>query len=640
MVAIIYFIYMAKKNKIERRIKKYIWNNWWDRAFTIFFILAFMALAVCVVYSAAYSARMYPGIKIGSFPVGSLTKKEAEAAILSSINLLQERGLIFVFRDRTISVPTVVAAPGDPDLSYEITAYNVQSTIDRAYAFGRSGPLLIRWSNRLAAFFGQAVVFPEYHFRPEKISEILKQNLSSLESPAQDAQLVIRGTDISLQKEKEGIVFNYEAALAEVRPQLDSLIFSPIPLKLSKDSPKVLAKDAEPLLPSVLALAEEGDVAVKFEDKSWNWTREKVNELLELRLNRASGQAEIGISEEKLTAALAPMNAEIDIEPQEPRFKLDKEKVVEFKASLSGRKVNVPETLTKWEQDLLKDYASSLSLTVDTIEPEQKISDLNDLGIKEILGVGKSSFAGSPNNRRHNIRIGAESVNGTLIPPDGEFSLLKTLGTINASTGYLPELVIKGNETVPEFGGGLCQIGTTTFRGTLAAGLPVTARRNHSYTVSYYFDDDGLPGTDATIYDPAPDYRFKNDTGNHVLISTRIEGNNLFFEFWGTKDGRTVEQSKTRIWDRVPPPETKYIETLSLEVGKTKCTETPHSGMKAAFDYKVSYADGAVNKTTYTSQYRPWQEVCLIGVEKLSEEIDEQGLGVEDVDAIDATISN
>ena len=173
---------------------------------------------------------------------------------------------------------------------------------------------------------------------------------------------------------------------------------------------------------------------------------------------------------------------------------------------------------------------------------------------------------------------------------------------------------------MPEYGGGLCQIGTTTFRGTLAAGLPVTERQNHSYTVSYYFNEKGLPGTDATIYDPRPDYRFKNDTANYVLIITRIEGDIIFFEYWGTKDGRQVEQSDVRVWDRIGAGPTKLIETLDLKPGEKKCTETAHAGIKAAFDYKIAYPDGQVAATTFTSQYRPWPAVCLIGVEKLSTE--------------------
>jgi vancomycin resistance protein YoaR len=41
--------------------------------------------------------------------------------------------------------------------------------------------------------------------------------------------------------------------------------------------------------------------------------------------------------------------------------------------------------------------------------------------------------------------------------------LVKTLGEVDAANGYLPELVIKENKTIPEYGGGLCQVGTTVF---------------------------------------------------------------------------------------------------------------------------------------------------------------------------------
>ena len=294
--------------------------------------------------------------------------------------------------------------------------------------------------------------------------------------------------------------------------------------------------------------------------------------------------------------------------------------MVEFAPSRPGRDLNLEKTRESWEEDLIVKQGSELSLTVEVKPANGDIAELNDLGIRQILGIGKSNFTGSPPNRRHNIKVGADSLDGILIAPGEEFSLLKALGAIDAKAGYLPELVIKGNKTVPEYGGGLCQIGTTIFRATLASGLPVTARRNHSYAVTYYNDAKGRPGTDATIYNPSPDYKFKNDTDNYVLIHTRIEGDDLYFEFWGAPDGRRAEQSETRVWDRISPGPTKFIETLDLKPGVKKCTERPHAGIKAAFDYKIIYPDGREDATTFSSTYRPWQEVCLIGVEKLSEE--------------------
>ncbi len=139
-------------------------------------------------------------------------------------------------------------------------------------------------------------------------------------------------------------------------------------------------------------------------------------------------------------------------------------------------------------------------------------------------------------------------------------------------------------------------------------------RRNHSYRVSYYEP----AGTDATIYNPSPDLRFINDTGNYILIQSRVEGDNLYFDFWGAEDGRVVEKTEPAIYNTVKPGPTKYIETLDLLPGVKKCTERAHNGADAYFDYKVTYAGGEIKEKRFASHYIPWREVCLVGVEKLT----------------------
>jgi len=122
---------------------------------------------------------------------------------------------------------------------------------------------------------------------------------------------------------------------------------------------------------------------------------------------------------------------------------------------------------------------------------------------------------------------------------------------------------------------------------------------------------------DATIYDPWPDMKFINDTNNYILIQTNIVGTKLYFEFWGTKDGRQITISDSVIYNIVSPGPTKEVETEDLEPGKKKCTESAHAGADAYFDYKVEYSDDReVFEERIRSHYVPWQAVCLIGVEK------------------------
>ena len=183
-----------------------------------------------------------------------------------------------------------------------------------------------------------------------------------------------------------------------------------------------------------------------------------------------------------------------------------------------------------------------------TIRQKAPVSqdNLDALGIKTLVGQGVSNFAGSPKNRKHNLTVGASKFDGILIKPGEVFSFLNTLGPVDASTGYLPELVIKEDKTIPEYGGGMCQVSTTSFRAAINTGLEVVERRNHAYPVQYYSPQ----GTDATVYIPSPDLKFKNNTPGHILIQTHIEGNILTFDYYGTSDGRRVETVGPVIYDR------------------------------------------------------------------------------------------
>jgi len=192
--------------------------------------------------------------------------------------------------------------------------------------------------------------------------------------------------------------------------------------------------------------------------------------------------------------------------------------------------------------------------------------------------------------------------------PGEEFSAVNSIGYVNADEGYEKEYVIRGNESVKEFGGGLCQVGTTLFRMALDGGLEITERQNHSYVVGYYG-----PGIDATIYGPHPDVRFVNDTGNYLLLQAYVEGTNLVMELYGQDDGREVTISEPRLYDYVAPPDTKYVVSNELPPGEIKCTERRRDGLTAEFDYLIRYADGTVDEQTFMSVYKPWQAVCLIG---------------------------
>ncbi len=233
-------------------------------------------------------------------------------------------------------------------------------------------------------------------------------------------------------------------------------------------------------------------------------------------------------------------------EAQEPKLTITNKRAVEFIAPQTGQRLNSYET-TKAILSALDRGSDTVALVADEVEPKKSLSSLNDLGIKELIGHGVSTFNGSPRNRRHNIKVGVQKETGIIIAPGEEFSFNKYLGPVEAYTGFLPELVIKKTGTVPEFGGGLCQVSSTTFRAAMDAGLPITARRNHSYAVQYYAPQ----GTDATIYPGVQDLKFMNDTPGHILIWPYFKDDNtIVFDIYGTKDDRQINIEKPVQYDR------------------------------------------------------------------------------------------
>jgi vancomycin resistance protein YoaR len=455
---------------------------------------------------------------------------------------------------------------------------------------------------------------PSFHLDESKFTQLLSEKLNVFQQPAQNASLVIGADDtINVESERSGQAFDYGAIVTAVKNNISRLANEKITVELEKDAPEITSAQALPWVDMAAQVLSSAPFQLAYGDRLWELSKDQVREWLEFQL--VDNQPTVGLNRAALGDYLKQIAGEINVPVKEGKFSMAEGKVKEFQPSQDGLELQSGDSAVIINEKIKQIGIKEIDLAVTVTKPATNMGDINDLGIKELIGEGHSNFKGSPKNRRHNIGVGADALNGILIKPGEEFSLVKALGKIEASTGYLPELVIKGNKTIPEYGGGLCQIGTTTFRVVLDAGLPILERKNHSYRVSYYEP----AGTDATIYDPKPDFRFLNDTGHYILFTTEISGDDLYFRFYGTRDGRTVEQTTPRVFNQVRPGPTRLIETLDLKPGEKKCIERAHTGADTEFTRTVVYANGEKKIDVFKSHYKPWQEVCLIGVEKLSE---------------------
>lgn len=604
-----------------------------SRVIIIITVLMFFLLAAFLIYNYLtwknnYNNKIYPGIRMGNLNLGGKSVTEAEDLINTQIKKIENTGLSFRHNTKVVAVPTETNS-FDIDLSYSLLTFNTQKTAWLAYGDESNrtfGHYLLTRFKLIAPPKIKAI----YNLDEEKIKTLLNYNFPELNIEPINAYFSASGDNLlkfKLQSNPEqlGKEINYTEILAELNSNLSNLENNQIIIKTNSRYPTVKQTDLLGLEPEIKKIINRGDLILQLNataspvknieetattTKYWKINSNKIATWISVQ--NINNQTSLSLDQKKIKDYLKTyVSPDIDRDPTRSRFKIVNGRVSSWQKGKDGQQLDLEATAAEITKNILSGQTDN-DLIVKAMSAEDLIT--NDYSnIKERIGTGKSTFTGSPANRIHNINVGAAALHGLLIKPGEEFSLIKALGEINAKTGYLQELVIKGNKTVPEYGGGLCQIGTTIFRTALASGLPITMRQNHSYRVSYYEP----AGTDATIYDPKPDLRFINDTGNYILIQARVIKSSLYFDFWGTSDGRTATTTTPIIYNIVKPEPTKIIETDTLNVGEKKCTESSHNGADAYFDYTVVYPNNStttpIQKRRFSSHYIPWRAVCLIG---------------------------
>ena len=605
-----------RKLKIPKvRIPKKAW-------LPVLILVALFALLVlvCALIDLTHRDTFYPGVKIAGVGVSGLTKNQAQKIFEAKIEEFDRNGQQFFWNNKYVTVyPTVVSA-SDPDLIYEIVAFNLSSTLNKAYAIGRGKNFWHGMKKKIFAIFNKNDLALEYNLDTEEVEKILQNNYGPYEDPGTNPSIEFTNSGINITKEKLGLTFNYNEVISKMGVNVAVLNFPVLELTLTLEYPDFKKSEAEFLKSKIRQVLDLTPIEITatttnyyFKDvrKSWIIYSPELKKWLDLGWNENKEKPQVILNPKAVANYFKVIEHLIERPLQEGKFKLENNKVVEFQPSRSGKEINLGITLKEWQEKIIEQGKKKVEIAVHEVYPQSTTDNINDLGIRELLGVGSSNFAGSPVNRRHNIKTGAEWINGMLIKPGEEFSMNGALGDIAAAKGYLPELVIKGNETVPEYGGGLCQIATTMFRLAINTGLEITARKTHAYRVGYYEP----AGTDATIYSPWPDLRFINDTPNYLLLLTKVEGDDVSFEFWGTPDGRTVATTTPEIYNIVAPGPTKYIETTELTPEKMRCMEVAHYGADAHFYRTITWPDKEPKEEIWESHYRPWQAVCMVGVE-------------------------
>ena len=462
----------------------------------------------------------------------------------------------------------------------------------------------------------------KYFFNPKKFSlkidyddkqlnEVVENIASQIEKPFVPTELVLKNKNITVSPGVSGLFVNQELIKKTIVNNLEFAKFN--------DSILIETKVVGEI-PNSTQVEQTIDRAKKIIDKSIVLSTDLDTITIDDQTLISWIDFNNGYQLDKINIYTQNIAKSFTKDPVDAVFKFQDGQVTEFKPAQNGIIVN-PDSLS---QEIMASFINleksnekqeKLTPSFESIEPKIKNSDVNDLGIKELLGKGTSTFWHSSAIRNINITKGSSIVNRILVAPGDTFSFVKSLGEVSLAAGYKQAYIIRQGKTELDVGGGVCQVSTTLFRAMLDAGLNITERKNHAYRVSYY-EEDSKPGFDATVFIPSPDLKFVNDTAHHVLIQSVLDMDNrrLTYEIYGTSDGRKTNITNYRQWDSTPPPPDVWIDDPTLPVGKVVKDEQAIRGLKTAFDWTVTDKNGNIlHQKTFQSNFAAWAAVYRRG---------------------------
>lgn len=504
--------------------------------------LAIGALAAAVILLSvrtSHTNRIYPNVTVADVALGGLPMNEAATALEARADAIEASAVTFTYGDKSWS--TTLGEIG--------VAIDDSAALGRAEAIGREDSAADRLRSTVRTARNGTFVSLPVTFDNAQLDRWLDQIDGELGAAPRDAQLKIEGSSVTIVPEVDGAVVDRPAAQAIVTENLQRLGGTSAELPVTAKVAGVRTSDLEPVR-AALVSALSHPVQVTFEKRSWTLPAPEIAQFVEqsAATNEQGGlTVTVGLDHDKLADWLeARLGGDIQREPVDAEVGWNGERLVSVEESVDGVELDAP-ALAKVVEGAFFGVGGSVVAPVHVTSPEIDSKNLTKLGITTLLGSGQSNYSGSSDGRATNVAVGATLLNGTLIPPHGEFSFNSSIGLIDEEKGFVEAQVIDGEKIGKDIGGGICQVSTTVFRAAFLAGLPISEWWPHRFRIAFYELDGWEPGLDASILQPTDDpatwadFKFENPSDSWMLVESWTDGVNVFVNLYGADLGYDVE---------------------------------------------------------------------------------------------------
>lgn len=559
-----------------------------------------------------YQSRIYPNITVLGVNVGGLSMGEAKQALEDHFRPFYETPVVLTFEDRSWGVTGAELG----------LSFNFDASLQQAYRIGRTRDMVVNMQT-IRGVLQQGTEIPATLVIDErKAQESVSRLATVIDKPALDPRLQTTGTSLWVLPGQPGHMVLVDETVARIREVLPSLIANqPVTVATKSLAPRVsdqAIKDAQARFYQLIGQP----VVLKVGNNEYMWGSDELARMVEVaQVTTESGadRFELTLNPYMIESRISAIADQTSTPHVNPRLKWNNGDILVTDPGKPGWRVNPYEG-----RDLVIAGVNQSNRTIELLPRFVPVpinqSNVDTLGLVEMISEGKSDFTGSAPYRVTNIEVGLKRLDGILIAPGEEFSFNNAIGNIDAENGFVEGYAIIANRTQLEFGGGICQDSTTLFRAAFWAGLPITERWGHSFYISWY-DKYGPTGMDSTIFTGGPDLKFVNDTGNWILMQAESNAKTgiASIKFYGTPTNRTVELTHN-IYARAPAPvDPIYVADDEQPVGTIKHSDRARDGLSIEIRRTITNPDGTVRpQDIFLTQFKPWPNIFVLNPQDMA----------------------
>lgn len=524
---------------------------------------------------------------VAGAPVGDLTLAQAREVVLARAREL-------------LDDQTEVVADGPPAFSRTLSRRDLRPNPRIAAALDAADDPRGPWGRALAriGLAPEREVQLDFAYDEKRLAERIADIRADVERAPRDAAVAVDEAGARVVASAEGQALDVDA----LRRDLER--FPPrIELGVTASAPTIDDAAAGAARRRANALLTTPPTIVLGSRRA-SLTREDVQAALGFRPGEE--RLQVILDPEILAAVLGPVFGQDEREPADASFAINGT-VVSVVPSQVGRGVDIPRLATTLVR---RAGRPATGARFTELKPELTTAEANKLRIREQIATFTTAYdcCGS---RVTNIQRGAALIDGTIIPPDGTFSLNDALGERTVERGFVPAGQIVAGRLEDAIGGGVSQIATTTYNAAFFGGMEIIDHTPHQFYISRY-----PAGREATVSWGGPELVFRNDWPAGVLLKAFAGSNSITVTLYSSRLGRRVETVSGPQTDFVAPEVVEETDS-GLPPGTRQVEqEAGGSGFTITYDRQVYVGDEVKRDEDYRWRYSPQNGYVTVGPPK------------------------